>query len=71
MEPITTSALIAIATALTAGAASWGATKQALNGTRERVERIETKLDTHVLDTRIHREEAIQRLTTLETKVNG
>jgi hypothetical protein len=57
MEPITTSALIAIATALTAGAASWGATKQALNGTRERVERIETKLDSiHMFSTHVYTE---------------
>lgn len=70
MEPITVSALIAIGTALAAGAGSYGASKAVLNGTKERVERIEAKLDGHITETRAHRDETIQRLSRLETKVD-
>lgn len=69
MEPLTISALISIATAASAAIGSYGATKATLNGTKERVERIEDKLDGHITETRQHRDDTIQRLSRLETKV--
>ena len=44
---LSTTALIAIPTVLVSGGAAWGAAKQALNGTRERVQKLEEKTDHH------------------------
>lgn len=67
MEPV--SLLISVGTAVAAAAGSWGASKATLNGTKERVERIETKLDKHIDDSQVSKLEVAQRLTTIETKL--
>ncbi len=70
MEGITLSALIGLGTALVAGAASYGGVRTSLNGTRKRVENIDRKMDLHIQESRNHREETIQRITAVETRVD-
>ena len=45
MEPVTI--IMGGMTVLVSGGAAWGAAKQALNGTRERVQKLEGKVDQH------------------------
>jgi len=69
MDPLTTSALISIGTALAAAAGSYGATKASLNGTKERVERIENKLDGYIKESHDQRLNVSERLSRVETKI--
>lgn len=73
MDPILTGVLTSLITAgVAGGVASWGsqkATKAVLNGTKERTERIETKLDKHIDDSQINKLEVAERLTKIETKL--
>lgn len=59
--------IISLTVPLVAAAAAYGGSKQALNGTKERVKKLEAKEDTrdaqHV--------ETVQRLTSIETKVDA
>lgn len=52
---------------LLAAAAAWGGSRQALNGTRERVKGIDEKLDKHI--TTVHTDIA-SRLAVVETKID-
>ena len=52
---------------LLAAAAAWGGSRQALNGTRERVRSIDEKLDTHIQQ--VHTDIA-QRLAVVEVKID-
>ena len=51
-----------------AAAAAWGGSRQALNGTRERVKSIDEKLEKHI--TQVHTDIA-QRLAVVEVKVDS
>ena len=51
-------------------AAAWGGTRQALNGTRERVKDINSKMDLHIQNTLAKHTEISERLATVETKVD-
>ena len=53
-----------------AAAAAWGGSRQALNGTRERVKTIDEKLDTHVQQTASNFASITERLAVVETKVD-
>lgn len=66
MDPI----LITIATTVFAGGAAWGGAKAALNGTRERVKRISTELDTHVRDDHLIQRDLVERAARLEAKID-
>ena len=55
--------------AVAAAGAAYGGVKQALNGTVKKVEGIDEKMDQHISETRVHREETVQRLTAVETEV--
>lgn len=50
-------------TAIAAGGASWGASKQSLNGTRERVKKVEAEFTSHKAET-------TDRLARVETKID-
>lgn len=50
-------------------AAAWGGTRQALNGTRERVQSIESKLDQHITWESDKHTEVAERLKAVEVKV--
>ena len=52
-------------------AAAWGGTRAALNGTRERVKSIDTKLDASMLENNKQHQEIMQRVTVVETKLRG
>lgn len=56
---------------LIAGAAAWGGTRQALNGTRERVRNIETKLDTHISDDHEVQTKMVEGLTRVDQKLDS
>lgn len=58
-----------VGVAATAGA-TVGAVRVTLNGTRNEVKTIHTKLDKHITETKINREETITRLTAVETKLD-
>lgn len=61
--------VVAIASPLVAGAAAWGGTVKALNGTRERVRNVEANSAAHErLDQGRHLE-VVERLTRIETKL--
>ena len=60
MIDITTAAAIGIATILTSGGISWGATKQVQNGLKERIKMLET-------DNKQHSD----RLARIETKIDA
>jgi len=67
MDPV--SIAISVGTAIAAAGGSWGAAKATLNGTRERTERIENKLDKHIDDSQQNKLEVAQRLAKIETKL--
>jgi hypothetical protein len=52
-------------------AAAYGGTRQALNGTREKVKDIKTTLDEHIIDGNIKHESMVQRVAIVETKVDA
>ena len=58
------------ALALSAGGAAWGAAKTALNGTKERVRKVEKALDVHIQVTTHRDTEVISRLAALEGKID-
>lgn len=62
--------IIAIVGPLLAGAAAWGGSRQALNGTRESVKEIKGDLKTHILDARDKHTQVCERLTSVETKLD-
>lgn len=62
--------LIQLGTVVAAGAAAWGASKQALNGTRERVARIDAHLLDHIRDDDQVQRELLQRAAALEAKID-
>ena len=51
-------------------AAAWGGSRQALNGTRERVRSIETKIDSHTIQTASNFLDITTRVAVVETKVD-
>jgi alkylation response protein AidB-like acyl-CoA dehydrogenase len=61
---------LSLGTALVAGAAAWGSAKQALNGTRERVKRIDNELVKHIRDDESVQRELLQRAAALEAKID-
>lgn len=58
--------LIQLGTVVAAGAAAWGASKQALNGTRERVKDLSRRQDGQDQISR----ELLQRASALEAKID-
>jgi alkylation response protein AidB-like acyl-CoA dehydrogenase len=67
MEPITLA--ISVGTAVAAAAGSYGGVKQALNGTRERVQNLEQNAAIHEAKDQGRHEEVIDRLARIETKL--
>lgn len=65
-----TTVLIQLGTVIAAGGAAWGAAKQALNGTRERVKRIDDQLIHHIKDDDALQRELLQRTSSVEAKVD-
>jgi hypothetical protein len=61
--------LISLATMLATGGAAWAGVKYTLNGTVKKVDSIDQKLDNHIESTAKNREEVIQRLTRVETRI--
>lgn len=53
-----------------AAAAAWGGSRQALNGTRERVKRIDEKMDSHIKQTADNFSSVTERMAVVETKVD-
>ena len=53
-----------------AAAAAWGGSRQALNGTRERVKTIDEKMDKHVNQTAANFSTVTERIAVVETKVD-
>ena len=53
-----------------AAAAAWGGSRQALNGTRERVKTIDEKMDKHVNQTAANFSAMKERIAVVETKVD-
>lgn len=58
------------ATAVGSLGAAWGGAKVALNGTRSRVQRIESVLDEHIDEDEQLNRDSIDRLARLETKID-
>ena len=52
-------------------AAAWGGTRQALNGTRERVRGIDDKLDRFIVKEFDRHTDTLERVARVETKVNS
>lgn len=65
IEPIT----IGVVTAVFTGGAAWGGAKVALNGTRNRVKKMETDFETHMRDDQMVQREMVDRLARIETKL--
>lgn len=65
-----TTLLVQLGTIVAAGGAAWGAAKQALNGTRERVKRIDEQLVAHIKDDDTIQRELLQRASSVEAKVD-
>jgi hypothetical protein len=65
MDYITIASVVGPTALVTAGAA-WGAAKQALNGTRERV----TKLEDATVAQQAHNEQMGERTARIETKID-
>lgn len=63
--------LVSLVTVIGTGGAAWAGVKATLNGTVKKVDHISNKLDTHMRQTVEHREEVLQRLTAVETKIEG
>lgn len=61
--------VVAIASPLVAGAAAWGGTVKALNGTRERVRNVERNSADHEAKDNARHLEVVERLTRIETKL--
>ncbi len=61
----------AVATPVVTGALAWGGTRQALNGTRERVKDIGTVLDNHITEGSRQHTELCERVAVVETKVDN
>jgi hypothetical protein len=61
--------LIQVATLLFSGGAAWGGAKVALNGTRERVKKVEETLQRHTDADEVLQREVIDRLARIETKL--
>lgn len=59
-----------IMTALFVGGVSWGATKSALNGTRQRVQEIHKTVQAHIKDETESDRKLHERITRVETKVD-
>lgn len=51
-------------------AAAWGGTRQALNGTKERVKSIDEKMDSHIQTSQSKHETLVERIAVVETKVD-
>jgi hypothetical protein len=54
-----------------AAAAAWGGSRQALNGTRERVKDIDNKMDNYITTSYNKHENLVQRVAVVETKVDS
>ena len=54
-----------------AAAAAWGGSRQALNGTRERVKDIDNKMDNYIDKSFQRHEVLVQRVAIVETKVQS
>lgn len=61
--------LMQIATLLFSGGMAWGGAKAALNGTRERVKKVEETLTRHTDADEVLQREVIDRLARIETKL--
>lgn len=62
--------VISVASAVFAGGMAWGGARRALNGSRERIKVIETKLDRHMAETVITRVEVGERLARIEARID-
>lgn len=66
IDPIT----ITIASAIFAGGAAWGGAKAALNGTKNRVKKMETDFVIHMRDDHVVQSQMLDRLARVETKID-
>lgn len=64
------SILIVLLTPLVTAGAAIGGIKVGLNGSRERIRKIETNVDEHKILTEARHLETVQRLTRIETKLD-
>ena len=71
MDPSTVQWLQVLAPVVVAGAAAWGGTRQALNGTRERVRAIDSKLDKHIEDDQEVQIKMVEGLAKVDTKLDS
>ena len=62
--------IVQIALPIATVAAAWGGTRQALNGTRERVKDIDTHLNAHIREGNEQHTALVQRVAVVETKVD-
>lgn len=60
--------IVAPTVLFTAGAA-WGAVRNALNGTRERMERVELRLEGHITESGVAQRDVVDRLARIETRI--
>ena len=63
--------LTSLFTAMFVGGVAWGATKQALNGTKEKVKEIHTQLTAHIKEEHDADQQTHERLAVVETKVDA
>jgi hypothetical protein len=52
------------------GGLAWGGARAALNGTKARVTKIDNTLDEHVAEDHVVQLETVQRLASIETKLD-
>ena len=63
--------LLKLAAPLLAVGGAWGGAKVALNGTRDRVRKMETDFQAHELKDQVRQIEIIDRLARIETKLES
>jgi hypothetical protein len=70
MIDIPAAAMLSVSTALITGGVAYGSVKQALNGTRERVKKIEENQRNHEVQDEERFRDAADRLARIETKID-
>ncbi len=70
IDPAMAALLVSVIVPVASGAAAWGGSRQALNGTRERVKSIDEKMDKHINQTSGNIQVVTERIAVVETKVD-